>query len=165
MIKNVVLVSLITCSFLVLGQEKRVSEKKIPKEIKSYLDENFKDNEKLKAYEITHKDTIFFEIDLEYKEQNYSLVFSPDGKLLEEEIELKFEELPLNIQDKLDSYLKEKYPKHKVLECQEVNPKLESKVYEIRIKVSGDYFEVYFDKNGNFTEYEELVFKPIITAF
>ena len=82
-----------------------------------------------------------------------------------EEIELDFKSLPDSIQKKIESYLTEKYPSFKILKSQEVNPNTGRSVFEIEVRHSGNYYEIYFDKNGNFTKNDELIFKPINTQF
>ena len=66
---------------------------------------------------------------------------------------------------KNESYLTKKYQKFKILKCQEDNPNKGQSIFELEFRHSGNYFEIYFDKNGNFTKYDELIFNPINTQF
>lgn len=166
-VKILFLLAFISLTATVFGQDrdKRIEHNKVPPQITTYIDKNYEENLKTKFYQERKSGISTIEADFSFQNRKYILSFSNQGDFLVEEIELDFKSLPDSIQKKIESYLTEKYPSFKILKSQEVNPNTGRSVFEIEVRHSGNYYEIYFDKNGNFTKNDELIFKPINTQF
>ena len=147
------------------NRDSGIRQKEIGPKIKAYLDKNYGQNLKTRFYEEKNGDLKTIEADFEFENRKYTLSFSDQGDFLKEEVDLKFDSLPDSVQVNINNYLSGKYPRFKIVNSQEVNPNTERSVYKIEVRHSGDYYEVYFDRNGNFTKYDELIFQPINTQF
>lgn len=166
-LKLLYLLAFMSLTATVFGQniDKRIHQNKVPKQITDYLHKNYYKNLKAKFYQERKSGVKTIEVDFSFQNRKYTLSFTDQGDFLEEEIELDFKSLPDNIQKKIESYLTEKYPSFKIIKCQEVSPNTERSIFEIEVRHSGNYYEIYFDNTGNFKKYEELIFKPINTQF
>ena len=142
-----------------------ISHKNVPTSIISYLQKNYGPNLKVKYYEEKSDTLSTIQTDFIFENRNYILSFTNQGKFLKEQVELDFDGLPNLVQTTIKEYLSKKYPNFKILKSQEVNPNTERSVYKVEVRHSGNYYELYFDKKGNFTKYDELIFQPINTQF
>ena len=142
-----------------------ISQKNVPTSIISYLQKNYGQNLKVKYYEEKSDTLSTIQTDFIFENRNYILSFTNQGKFLKEQVELQFNGLPNLVQTNIKEYLSEKYPNYKILKSQEVNPNTERSVYKVVVRHSGNYYHLYFDKKGNFTKYDELIFQPIYTQF
>ncbi len=148
------------------SQEKRIRSKKVLPTIKTYVHTHYPDASKIKYYQETKKDKLITEVNFEYKKEAYSLVFLPDGTFIEQEKKVDFENVSSEAKNNITNYLSTNYPNYKMLDCQEAStPSTVTKVYEINIKNAGNFYELFFDTKGQFTNYNELVIPSIITQF
>ncbi len=152
-------------SFESFAQEKRIKTKDVPKEIKSYIAQNFTTVAKIKYYQDKTNDTVLIEANFKYQKENYSLSFLPNGTLIEQEIEIKFDALASSTQINIKKYFNENFANFKVLKCQKVMISNKEDTFEVKIKQKNNYYEAFFDKNGGFLKYNQIIFTPINTQF
>lgn len=145
--------------------DKDVDEKDVPSAMREYLTKNYKDAEDIEYYQTIENDSTFFETEFKSKGNEYNLRFFPDGSLYEIEMNIDFEDLPSTVKDNINKDLSCRFSKFKIKESQEVNPNKELK-YEISIRGKkrrhSGYFELFYDRNGNFISEKEKVLKSIL---
>jgi len=156
---------ILTLSNVCMAQEdKSVKEKNIPSEVKKYIEEKYPGATHLNYNKEIIGDTTFYEPSFIFKKDRYTILLFPDGRIYETEILIKYDELPSEIKSKITEDLQKRYLKYTVITTEEVNPDGVLK-YEIKVRAKKDkhqgYFEVYYDKEGNFINEEEEIIKSI----
>jgi hypothetical protein len=141
-----------------------VKQKDVPSAVKEYMQKNYPEAKQLKYYTETIENSILYESTFTFKNDQYNLLFFPDGKIYEIEIVMKFDEFPVAIKEKIISDLNTRYTKYKIYLTEQVYP-IEELKYEIKLRGKKtkhqSYYEVLYDKNGNFLKEEEETIKSI----
>ena len=157
----------IACHFTILAQDKHLSKKKVSPSITSFVAHNFSSASHIRYYQEIDHDSLFIEAVFKFNKEEYSLKFFKDS-LIEEEIELEFKNLPLDVQHKIETYLTTSFDCFKILECQEVKLN-KALLYELKIKgkknSTSNFYDIYFDRKGIFKTKEELIVQPIPSLF
>jgi hypothetical protein len=106
------------------------------------------------------------------KKDEYSLMFDKMGNLYETETTLPFQELPAEMVQKIENYLKDNFMKYKIIKIQEVDLK-GKRLYELKLKAKiktitsyeKGFYEIYFDNQGNFLEMERIKLNAIQSLY
>lgn len=155
---------LLLTSLTVFGQEKSIGKKNVSMTVQNFIQTNYPTAKRLKFYKEQDNGNTFIECEFKLNKTQYSLKFLADS-LVETEISIEFGDIPTDKQQIIKASLDSLFPKHKLLECQEVNPKT-NPLYEINIKTtSGNYFELFYDKSGVLIKKTEIIIKPIPSQF
>jgi hypothetical protein len=154
-------------TIVIYAQEKGINRKRVSPFIANYIKKEFPTASSIKYYREKEGDSIYIESEFKYNRDKYALKFYNES-LVEVEIFLKFQEIPVNIQQAIKSSLDSLFLKYKILSCEEVNPQLTIS-YEINIKsgsgkLSG-FYELFFDKSGRLLKKREVIIKPIPSQF
>jgi hypothetical protein len=157
-----------SCKNNLVQTEKRAKSAEIPNKVIDFIHKTYPNHEKIKFYKETENDTLYYEANFEQEEDEYSLLFDKLGNLYETEITLKFKELPAEIQQKVENYLKTNFVKYKIKKTQEVD--LQGKLlYELAIKAKktneNGFYEIYFDRQGNFIKMEIIKLNAIQSLY
>lgn len=164
-IKTKSLLFFIVWANLCFAQERSIKKDSVNQSIINYLKDKYPSAKKMKFFELKNNDSTFVEVDFKTNNQKQSATFTKNGTLVEEEQEVCLEQINISTQTNIKKYLTEKYQKFKLIKCQIVNPNSKNSLYEIEIKKSQTFIEVYFNSIGEFIKLEELEFKPINTLF
>ncbi|HYK76757.1 MAG TPA: hypothetical protein VEV16_07260 [Daejeonella sp.] len=153
-------------SLILLGQgERGISKMKVPPKISSYIHLHFPNASNIRYYREVNKDTLFIESRFTSQHDKYTLKFQNDT-LFKEGVQVLFKEIPAQVQSAIQSKLQSLFSRYYILESHEVNPQSDP-FYEIRVKgragKSGSFYEIYFDKLGNFVSKREILLEPIPT--
>lgn len=144
--------------------DKDIREKEVPGKVKQYINDHYPEAENKKYYKETEHDTSFYEISFRYKGDRYDLRFLMNGDLYEVERFLRFEELPVNMQNKIRADLDKRYSSYKIKTTEEVNPG-QDMVYEVTVRGKkgnhSGYYELFYDADGNFISEEEELLRSI----
>ena len=165
---SITIITLVLFLMAFTSSEKRIKEKDVPKIIRDYFGQNYKEFKKPKYYLVVINDTTYYEVVLKSKKEKLELRFSQDGNFFELEKAEKFENLPQVVQDNIISHLKTKFTSYKILEVEYLNPHLVTE-YEVQIKgtINGQekYYEFVFDAEGKAIRFEEVILVPIPSMF
>ena len=160
-------VFLLVCPRVTFAQEHRISTKKVPKKIQAFVQTNYSEAGRIKYYQDIEHDTLFIECEFKLGDDQYALQFLHDS-LFEVEIYIPFKEIPASVSGQIETELSNRFKKYKIQECFEVNPSTHLQ-YEINIKGTGKqtngFYELFFDRTGQFILIREIIFKPITTVF
>lgn len=132
----VVLATTLTVSF---ASAQKIKEAEVPKAVMESFNKNFKDVKPEKWEKEKNGD---FEAEFDYNKIETSATFSPDGKLLETEQEIKIGELPKGVTD----YVAKNYAGKKISEASKITTPDGKTMFEAEI----DKKELLFDQQGNF---------------
>lgn len=128
------LVLLVSCS----ASAQKIDEKDVPAAVKSACEKSYPNAEKVKW----EKEGANYEAEFENDEVDMSVVFSPDGKMLEEEREIALNTLPETIKN----YVKTNYPDQKMKEATIIRKADGTQSYEVEVKD----LDLFFSENGTF---------------
>lgn len=98
-------------------QETRISESEVPKNA-LHIIEDFEVNRKKKWYKQDNFDHTSYEVKFKYDGHFYSLEFNNDGKILDVEKLVKWDELQEKQQEKIEQSLSKQYDYHKIIKIQ-----------------------------------------------
>lgn len=168
---NLKLISFLTFStFLSLsvsGQEIGIPNKKVAAKIKEHIKENYPTATHIKYYEEVKNDTAFVESEFKFRGNKYAVTFYNEA-LYEVEIFLDFKEIPTPSQKAIQSTLDNLFTRHKILVCQEVNPRT-NLLYEINVEGTSEkstaFWELYFTPSGRLIKKTEVFVQPIPSHF
>jgi len=148
--------------------EKKIKKDKVPVAIKTYMEKEYRGAQRIKYYIESDRDSTFYEVEFVYNKEKISLIFLSDGTLYEMEKRIQLDDLPVAVQEKIESYLTQTYRKYKITDVQFVNPHLKTE-YELNVKARTDsgpkFYELYFNEKGELITSKELMVKPIQTLF
>jgi hypothetical protein len=140
----------------------------IPPAVPEYIGKNYPGHSHIKYYQEKIQDTMYYEAVFKKGEDKYSLLFDRSGILCEIEETLPFKELPDGISRKVEEYLKKEFSCHKIIETQEVDQKGRL-MYEFNVKgkkqSKTSFYEIYFNRQGDFLKMEDKELKPIPSLF
>ena len=171
-------------------QEKEVSIKleDFPGEIPGSVHQIESDPKREKFYKQQDGDELSFEMKFRYKRYDHSIEVDTTGRLIDAEVEIKKNEIPRDLRERISNYLKKEFERTKIEKIQAQFIKPEQQVvdeflekvmkeplkkpdhYEIivAVKNDGDFkrFEFLFDTKGNVkkkrkvirNEYDHLIF-------
>lgn len=128
------LVLLVSCS----ANAQKMDEKEVPAAVKSACAKSYPGAEKVKW----EKEGTDYEAEFEQNEVEMSVVFSPDGKMLEEEKEIAISTLPETVK----KYVKTNYPDQKIKEATIIRKADGTQSYEVELKD----LDLFFSENGTF---------------
>jgi hypothetical protein len=158
---------LLVIIFGFVPNEKRIRRSKVPKTILDYLNKEYPQSKHLKFYIETSKDTVFYEVEFESKD-NFTLKFLENGTLLEIEKEVEFEDLPEGTQKAILKSLSSQFKNFKITSVEFFNPHLKIE-YELGVRVKSDagidMYDIHFDEHGNLLRQSERTPNPIQTLF
>jgi hypothetical protein len=163
--KIIVTVLMVFTVSLVYSQEdKDVRRKDVPVSVREYIEKTYPGAGKVKYYKEFEEDSMFYQASFKVKSNWYNLLFLPDGSLYETEVVLCYEELPPAVKEKISKDLSSRYTKYSIRLVEQVNPRQDQK-YELKVRASkvnhSGYFEVFYDKDGNFLEEEEEILRSM----
>lgn len=102
-----------------------------------------------------HKDgTKTYEVKFEKNDEEVSLSFSEEGKLLEREEDIPFKSLSQNVKDRLKAHFDSKYKKYKIQEA-EIRTVNEKKFIDVEVFHDGEITELSFTPEGEFVSEEK----------
>ena len=157
----------------VFAQEKHAKKSEIPAKMMDFIKITYPNHSKLKFYKETKNDTLYFESTFYSDKNEHTLSFDKIGNLEEMEITLSFEKIPAEIKQKIKDYLKNNFLKFKVKKTQEVDLK-GILLYEFAIKgkrkteknnIEKGFYEIYFDRKGDFIKIETIKLNTIQSLF
>ena len=132
------------------GGEKKVPLEKVPKAVLDAAKARFEGAEIKGASTEKEDGKLVYEISLVHKGRKIDATFTPEGKVVSVEKEIKTDEVPKPVADAL----KEKYPGAKVKIAEEVTE--EGKVkYEFLLDTGKGEVEAVFDPNGKLLKEEK----------
>lgn len=120
-------------STLIYGQ--KISEKDVPASIKAAFQKQYPGISKVKW----EKEKENFEAEFESNKTESSALFDASGKLLESEVEIKLNELPVGVAE----YVKSHYKGQKVKEAAKITDANGTITYEAEIKGKDLIFDLY----------------------
>jgi hypothetical protein len=136
-----VLSALITTS-LIYGQ--KINEKEVPNVVKAEISKKYPNIPKV----TWEKEKGNFEANWGGKSgEDHSIVYSPEGKLLETSEAIPVSALPVNI----TSYVREHYKSEKIKDADKVTNAKGKITYEVEVNKK----DLIFDEKGNFLKTEE----------
>ena len=151
----------------VTAQEISISEKKVAVKIKAYIKENYPTATRIKYYQEVINDTIFIESEFKFRGNKYAVMFYNEA-LYEVEIFLAFKDIPTPAQKAIKSKLDSLFTRHKILVCQEVNPRT-NLLYEITVEGTSEkstaFWDLYFTPSGRLVKKTEFIVRPIPSHF
>jgi hypothetical protein len=160
----VIVLMVFTVSVAYSQEDKDVRRKNVPVSIREYIEKTYPGGGKVKYYKEFEEDSMFYQASFKFKNDSYTLLFLPDGALYETEIVMCYEELPPAVKEKISKDLASRYTKYAIRLVEQINPKQDQK-YEIKVRASkvnhNGYFEVFYDREGNFLEEEEETLRSI----
>lgn len=121
-----------------LVNAQKISDKEVPAVVKSTLQKNYPDAREVKW----EKEKGNYEAGFEHNHSEYSLLMDVSGKIIETEIEIKKEELPLKVKE----YVAKNYAGSKIKEAAKITDAKGVVTYEA--EVNG--MDLIFDAQGNF---------------
>lgn len=95
-----------------------------------------------------------YEVKFEKDDEEVSMAFSEDGKLLEREEDISFKSLSQNVKDRLISHFDGKYKKYKIHET-EIRTTDGKKFIDVEIFHDGEITELSFTMDGEFVSEEK----------
>jgi hypothetical protein len=107
--------------------EKKVDLTKLPKEVRQALKDKYPGAKLIKASEEKEDDQTLYEVGLTHKDHNYSVLFKPDGSIVEIEKEIPAKDLPAVVAKAIE----EKYPKATFKRTEEVTKMDKFAFYEV----------------------------------
>lgn len=151
----------------VTAQEIRISEKSVPITIKEHIKENYPTATRIKYYQEVINDTTFIESEFKFRGNRYAVMFYNEA-LYEVEIFLAFKDIPIPAQKAIKSTLDSLFTRHKILVCQEVNPRT-NLLYEIKVEGTSErstvFWDLYFTPSGRLVKKTEFIVRPIPSHF
>lgn len=114
------------------------SDKDVPAIVKATLQKNYPDAKEIKW----EKEKGNYEAEFEVEETDYSLLIDASGNVLETEVEIKSDALPV----KAKEYVSKNYPGQKIKEAAKITDSRGLVTYEAAVKGK----DLIFDSNGNF---------------
>ncbi len=145
-----------------------IKKSAIPAVVKDYIDKNYSDHSHIKYYQEKIQDTAYYEAVFKKGEDEYSLLFDRSGTLYETEKTMSFKELPDEIIRKVEEYLKKEFICYKIIATQEVDQKGRL-MYEFNVKgkkqSKTSFYEIYFNRQGDFLKMEDKELKTIPSLF
>ena len=140
--KSIIVITLIMVSLVSFAQ--KTKEQNVPQVVKNALLQKFP-----KAKEVKwDKEGKNFEASFDLNTVDNSVVFTPDGKIIETEVQIEVSQLPENALH----YLKEHYKNQKVTEAAKITTEKGTLLYEAEIKGK----DLFFDKDGNFIKKDKM---------
>lgn len=121
-----------------LSQAQKQPEKEIPPPVKSAFQKAYPTAKEVKW----EKENENFEADFEIGETDYSVLLDANGNILETEIEISADALPVNAKE----YVSKTYAGQKIKEAAKITDAKGIVTYEIEIKGK----DLIFDNNGAF---------------
>ncbi|MCB9295637.1 MAG: hypothetical protein H6559_21305 [Lewinellaceae bacterium] len=151
----------------VTAQEIRIPQERVAVKIKEYIEKNYPTATRIKYYQEVINDTVFMESEFKFRGNKYAVTFY-DEALYEVEIFLAFKDIPTPAQKAIKSTLDSLFTRHKILVCQEVNPRTDL-LYEIRVEGTSErstaFWELYFTPSGKLVKKTEFIVRPIPSHF
>ncbi len=120
----------------------KISNKKVPVVVESTLQKNYPNTKELQ-WEMEKGN---YEAEFEVEETEYSLLIDSLGNILETEVEIKIEALPVKVKD----YISKNYPDQKIKEATKITDSKGMISYEAEI----DGKDLLFDSQENFIKEE-----------
>jgi hypothetical protein len=150
-------------------QEKRISKKEVPAEVKSWLNDAYEVKRKVKWYYQTDGEKQVYEAKLKFKKQKHSVEIKPNGEVVNIEVEIDFDAIQIKAKQKIKNYYTAHYNKYNIkkvqiqytgsnedLEDLMDEDKLDDDIeinYEIvfygKTETEDELWESLFDANGN----------------
>ncbi len=171
--KIAILILLLLMCKSIFAQEKRAKKTEIPDKMTDFIKKTYPNHSKLKFYKELKNDTLHFESTFCSNKNEYTLSFDKIGNLEEIEVTLSFEKIPVEIKQKIKNYLKNNFLTFKIKKTQEVDLK-GVLLYEFAIKAKRKtekkttekgFYEIYFDRNGDFIKIGILKLNTIQSLF
>ena len=120
----------------------KIKESAVPSIVKDAFKNNYKDAKDIEW----EKEDANFEVEFEIGETDQSVVYDPNGKVIESEAEIKVKELPSAI----ENYVANNYKDKKIKEATKITSASGIVTYEAEIKDK----DLIFDENGKFLKEE-----------
>ena len=120
----------------------KVSDKEVPTAVKNILQKNYPNAKEIKW----EKEKANYEAEFEVNETDYSLLIDGSGNILETEIEIKVDALPV----KAKEYISKNYAGQKIKEAAKITDSKGVVTYEAEVKGK----DLIFDGNGNYIKEE-----------
>jgi hypothetical protein len=159
-----IVVALFLLSSFANAQEVKIRASNVSPAIRSYVDAHCSQAKHLRYFEEKENGQRYVEVEFVEDHREYFLKFLGDV-LIETEVEIAFDDLPLANKQKIEQKLKELFVTYRVIECQQVTAESNPQI-EIEVKDSKDhYYELMFDSFGSLTKQTEINVKPISSQF
>lgn len=127
-----------------ISKEETIPIKKLPEAVLNAFNGSFP-NAKIKTASKEEKDgQVVYEIESIDGKQNRDLLYAADGTVLENEEEIKFDELPEQIRQTIE----EKYPNAEIEKCEKIS-KGSVIEFEIGLEIGETEHEILLDSKGN----------------
>lgn len=139
--KSMIITAGLMISLAACGQ--KMKEADVPTVVKDAFKKAHGDAKEVKW----EKEGANFEAEFEIGETDQSVVYDASGKLIETEVEIKVEELPVGVKD----YISKNYKDAKIKEATKITDAKGTITYEAEIKG----MDLIFDNNGKFIKEEK----------
>lgn len=139
--KGMTILFAVMISAFSMAQE--VKEKDIPVTVKTAFEKTYPDVKDV-DWEMENGN---YEAEFEIKDTDYSVLFDALGNILETEIEILINDLPLTVKD----HVSKNYPGQKIKEAKKITEAKGTVKYEVTVKDK----DLIFDSNGNFVKEAE----------
>lgn len=148
--------------------ETRIKLKRTPKEIVSYIDENYPDA-RVKYYQWqAQNDSVYYHVKMKYERELMDLTFNADGVLIRKDSAVHYSVVPANVKAKINEDLKSRYLKFSIHRCKILHID-NQKFYEVEItakeKTIKKKYLFRFSADGIMIDFLELAQKPIGPIF
>lgn len=121
-----------------LANAQKISKKEVPPVLKSALQKHYPDAKQLKW----EKENANYEAEFEIEKSAYSVLMDASGNILETEIEININALPVNVKD----YISKTYPRKKITEVAKITDSNGVITYEAEV----NRMDLIFDNSGKF---------------
>lgn len=132
--KLTIVAALTMLSFISFGQ--KIKEKNVPQAIQHAFHQKYPNVKEVKW----DKEENNYEASFEVNNVDNSVLFNPEGKIIETEVEIRINQLPKNALNYINAHFKNK----KIKEAAKISTKEGAIIYEAEIQGK----DVIFDQNG-----------------
>ena len=152
------------CSAQLYLSEKKVRKHKISKQIRHYVEENYKGNS-VKYFKIkTHQDSVLYEAKVKTDQGKVTLFFNTSSQFIGMTSEVHYLSISEESRNRMNQHLMEKLSDYKLTNCRDQIVGGE-KIYELDISTRKSKYKFTFKEDGTFIEYHEVPQKAIDLIF